>query len=130
MPILKKNTDFVSKRKEATLMGQIDELKKSIRDQKELIKMLANKTGYTLNEIEETEAGSKIYEFVKDEVYTDPGTYLTPTEYKPGMAVVMYTNPDPFSGDGWYSFDGDVKVCIKTGIPKDFNDTEYFVYEV
>lgn len=58
------------------------------------------------------------------------GTYTDPIPYVLGDTVTKYTNPDPFEGDGWYSYEGDVKVCIKNGTPTDFNDEEYFAYSV
>lgn len=54
------------------------------------------------------------------------GNYLNPTHWTSGMKVFAFTNPDDFTGDGWYEFDGLIQRCIKDGNPTSFDDVEYW----
>lgn len=56
------------------------------------------------------------------------GTYTDPIPYFEGMEVKAVTNTDPFEGDGWYTYEGDIKRCFKSGIPASFDDENYFTY--
>lgn len=111
-----------------------DELKELYKD--EIIssvtiheKPTADKAGYHLVQRYDSGSNCILWEYVKDES-ANVGTYTNPIPYEVGMEVNKYTDDDAFSGDGWYSFDGDVKVCIKSGTPTSFDDAEYFAYFV
>lgn len=88
--------------------------------------------GYIWIPIYDKDGGCFGWEEVVDPYYVPghKGTYTDPIPYVLGDTVTKYTNPDPFEGDGWYSYEGDVKVCIKSGVPADFDDEEYFAYSV
>lgn len=92
----------------------------------------ADRPGYLWRMIYNEEGHAFGWEEVADPYYEPQhsGTYTDPIPYEVGDSVTMYTNPDPFTGDGWYTYDGDVKVCIKSGTPLGFDDTEYFAYDI
>lgn len=105
-------------------MAKIEAMEAILQEQQEIINAIAEKVGYTVEKVGETESGSEIYTYEKDESYESPdGDFQNPIPYVEGMEVeekLFY-----YIEDGEYDKDLPFE-CIKSGKPENFFDGEYF----
>lgn len=94
-----------------------ENLKARIVQLEKHLSCMADKIGYSMVEIGETDAGSKIYEFEKNDESAVSGDYLNPITFEFGIECKV----------GLFYTDGsDIWECIKEGKPLNFADPEYF----
>lgn len=103
---------------------ELERLKTAVRKGKELEDFSvdqhpSNRTGFLWVPIYNADSKSIGWQEVPDPDYvpTADGSYLHPFAYTVGMTVTV---------EKWYTDGDNVWECIKTGVPVDFSDAEFF----
>lgn len=110
----------------------VNKLKMSVEEQAEMeltnakvaeygnyIESIAKKVGYRIESVGKTESGSEIFEYEKTDEGANSGDYLNPIQYIKG--------DEAEKGKFYWYTDYDIRQeCLKSGIPTNFADTEYF----
>lgn len=98
--------------------AELEYLKAKVSELEKITLGMAEKVGYKLEKVAETENGSEVFEFQKDETIEHPlGSYLNPILYELGMVIQK---------DEWYSDGKNIWEAKQNGTPDGFDDESYF----
>lgn len=88
--------------------AELEYLKAKVSELEKITLGIAEKVGYKLEKVAETENGSEVFEFQKDETSTTPqGEYTNPVPYAKGMECqlgLFYTDGEIFGNVSMQAF--------------------------